>query len=145
MLSAKVTWTKLNPNMLLPRTLSAPATDCRATDSGYVIWSSMSLGLRPGQSVSTMTWFSLTLGIASMGTLRKEYQPYAMTAAVMMKTTSRSRTQKLTMDLITREPPFVEAPSEEDPFAAGSFGASRRNRRMNPLPLNFLLDHCDSF
>ena len=35
---------------------------------GYVIWSSMSWGLRPGHSVNTICWFSPMSGMASTGT-----------------------------------------------------------------------------
>ena len=54
--------------MLLPRTDSAPGTASNDTLSGYVTWSSMSFGERPGHGVNTITWFSPTLGIASIGT-----------------------------------------------------------------------------
>ena len=40
-------------------------------------WSSTSFGERPGHSVKTMTWFSPTLGMASIGTTIAQYPPMA--------------------------------------------------------------------
>ena len=79
--------------MLLPRTLSAPETPNSDTLSGYVIWSSMSLGERPGHGVSTITWFSPTSGIASIGAVRKQYHPRTTTPMVTNTTKGDSRTQ----------------------------------------------------
>src|SRR6188472_784002 len=45
-----------NPNADDDRTVLTLGKPCRLTVSGYVIWSSTSCGLRPGQSVKTMTW-----------------------------------------------------------------------------------------
>jgi len=55
------------PNAEDERTVFTPGRPSRFTVSGYVTWSSTSWGLRPAQSVYTITWFSLRSGMASMG------------------------------------------------------------------------------
>ena len=44
-----------------------------------MIWSSISLGLRPIQSVKTITWFSERSGIASTGVLMTAWTPQTTT------------------------------------------------------------------
>ena len=54
-------------NSLDDRTTFTPASPWSFEESGYVTWSSISCGLRPIQSVKTITWFSDRSGIASTG------------------------------------------------------------------------------
>ncbi len=54
--------------MELHRMVLTPGTPSIAVDSGYVTWSSMSCGDRPGQSVKTICWFSPISGMASTET-----------------------------------------------------------------------------
>ena len=76
-----MTLTIENPKAEADRTVRTCGRPCRLTVSGYVIWSSTSCGLRPAQSVKTMTWFSLRSGMASMGVRRRaQYPQHANTA-----------------------------------------------------------------
>ena len=54
-------------------------------------WSSISRGLRPIQSVKTITWFSLRSGIASIGVLSIAKMPAIVSAAVRISTRKRLR------------------------------------------------------
>ncbi len=62
-------------NSLDDRTTFTPARPWRFTDSGYVTWSSISCGLRPIQSVKTITWFSERSGMASTGMVIRARAP----------------------------------------------------------------------
>src|SRR3954449_11639573 len=73
------------------RSVLTPANPWSLSESGYVTWSSISCGLRPIQSVKTMTWFSLKSGIASTGVLTTAYTPHAVTTSVAMITMKRLR------------------------------------------------------
>src|SRR5216684_290724 len=64
-----------NPKADDERTTFTPGNPCRLTVSGYVIWSSTSCGLRPDQSVKTITWLSLKSGIASIGARSIAHRP----------------------------------------------------------------------
>ena len=54
-------------NSLDERTAFTPPAPGACATADSVTWSSISRGLRPIQSVKTMTWFSLRSGIASTG------------------------------------------------------------------------------
>src|SRR4030043_1347209 len=56
------------PNIEKQRIVFTPGTPKSDVVSGYVIWSSTSCGLLPGQSVNTICWFSPMSGIASTAT-----------------------------------------------------------------------------
>src|SRR6266478_5271936 len=64
-----------NPKAEEERTSFTPGRPCRLTVRGYVIWSSTSCGLRPDQSVKTITWLSLKSGIASIGARSIAHRP----------------------------------------------------------------------
>src|SRR5439155_3841782 len=75
------------------RTALIPASPWSLSDSGYVTWSWISRGLRPIQSVKTMTWFSLRSGTASTGVLSTAYTPHTANAAAATNTRKRLRMQ----------------------------------------------------
>src|SRR3954453_21157432 len=79
-------------NSLDDRTAFTPPRPCSLRESGYGTWSSISRGLRPGQSVKTMTWFSPRSGTASTGVSRTAYTPNTVRAAATRRTTNRFRT-----------------------------------------------------
>src|SRR6266852_8800272 len=64
-----------NPKAEEERTTLTPGSPWRLTVRGYVIWSSTSCGLRPDQSVKTITWLSLKSGIASIGAWSIAHRP----------------------------------------------------------------------
>src|SRR3954447_13191204 len=79
-------------NSLDERITFTPASPWSRTDSGYVTWSSMSWGLRPIQSVNTITWFSDRSGMASTGVCRTAYSPHTATPTQARITSHRLRT-----------------------------------------------------
>src|SRR5882724_10758081 len=64
-----------NPKAEEERTTLTPGNPWRLTVRGYVIWSSTSCGLRPDQSVKTITWLSLKSGMASIGARSIAHKP----------------------------------------------------------------------
>ena len=68
-------------NSLDDRTTLTPARPWSFDDSGYVTWSSISLGLRPIQSAKTITWFSDRSGIASTGIVSMARTPATASAS----------------------------------------------------------------
>src|SRR5216683_2911955 len=77
------------PNADEERTTFTPGRPCRFTVNGYVIWSSTSCGLRPDQSVKTITWLSLRSGMASIGACSIAHSPQA--AMPIQSVTTRNR------------------------------------------------------
>src|ERR1700688_677890 len=77
------------PNADEERTTFTPGRPCRFTVNGYVIWSSTSCGLRPDQSVKTITWLSLRSGMASIGACSIDHSPQA--AMPIQRVTTRNR------------------------------------------------------
>src|SRR6476646_5865031 len=73
------------------RTVLTPARPCNFLESGYVIWSSISRGLRPIQSVKTITWFSLKSGMASTGVFSTANTPATVSAQAKISTKNRLR------------------------------------------------------
>src|SRR5215471_15012546 len=73
------------------RTVFTPARPWSFNDNGYVICSSISCGLRPIQSVKTITWFSLRSGIASTGVFTVAYMAQTVSAAATVNTRKRLR------------------------------------------------------
>src|SRR6185369_2828626 len=78
-----------NPNAEDDRTVFTLGSPCKFTVSGYVIWSSTSCGLRPGQSVNRMTWFSLRSGVASIGVFSSAQYPHAATSTYAIRIRKR--------------------------------------------------------
>src|SRR5580765_2603168 len=72
-------------------TARTPASPCSLRESGYVIWSSISRGLRPIQSVKTITWFSLKSGMASTGVFSTANTPATVSAHARISTKNRLR------------------------------------------------------
>ena len=56
---------------------------------GYVIWSSIRSGLRPGQSVKTITCTSERSGMASSGLVRSDHTPKAVAKKTRKRTMNR--------------------------------------------------------
>src|SRR3954463_1283546 len=78
-------------NSLDERTTLTPARPCKLTDRGNVTWSSISWGLRPIQSVKTITWFSDRSGIASTGMVNRARYPATPTIKAARMTRNRLR------------------------------------------------------
>src|SRR5712692_8144895 len=78
MWSCKITYTQENPYSDTPRTRLTPGAASREVTIGYVIWSSISVGLRPGHSVKTIACTSDRSGIASSGTSKTAHTPPAV-------------------------------------------------------------------
>src|SRR6266849_3325083 len=78
-----------NPKAEEERTTLTPGRPWRLTVRGYVIWSSTSCGLRPDQSVNTITWLSLRSGMASIGARSIAHSPQA--AMPIQSATTRKR------------------------------------------------------
>src|SRR5262245_49850510 len=90
-----------NPNADEERTTRTPGRPCRLTVSGYVTWSSISCGERPGQSENTITWLSDRSGIASSGVVSKAQYPHAPSSAKTPTTRKRFRSDSSMSRLIT--------------------------------------------
>src|SRR5213593_469343 len=56
---------------------------------GYVIWSSIRSGLRPGQSVKTITCTSERSGMASSGLVQSDHTPKAVAKKTRKRTMNR--------------------------------------------------------
>src|SRR5260370_16655027 len=82
-----------NPKADDERTTFTPGNPCRLTVSGYVIWSSTSCGLRPDQSVKTITWLSLRSGMASIGACSIAHSPQAAIPIQSVTTRNRLRSE----------------------------------------------------
>src|SRR6266481_5106592 len=78
-----------NPKAEEERTTLTPGNPWRLTVRGYVIWSSTSCGLRPDQSVKTITWLSLKSGRASIGARSIAHKPQP--AIPIQSATTRKR------------------------------------------------------
>src|SRR5713101_9900268 len=74
--SSKITLIIEKPKAEEERTTRTPGNPCRLTVNGYVIWSSISCGERPIQSVKTITWLSDKSGMASIGVVSKAQYPH---------------------------------------------------------------------
>src|SRR5882724_3428679 len=77
------------PNAEEERTTLTPGNPCRFTVSGQMTWSSTSCGLRPDQSVKTITWLSLKSGMASIGARSIAHKPQP--AIPIQSATTRKR------------------------------------------------------
>src|SRR3954453_3163911 len=95
-------------NSLDDRTTFTPASPCRLTESGYVTWSSISCGLRPIQSVKTITWFSDRSGIASTGVCNSAYKPQIAIPAHARITSHRLRTENSIIFAIISMDHFIQ-------------------------------------
>src|SRR5437879_73781 len=73
-----ITYTQENPYSDTPRTRLTPGAASREVTIGYVIWSSINVGLRPGHSVKTIACTSDRSGIASSGTSKTAHTPPAV-------------------------------------------------------------------
>src|SRR4051794_21490107 len=93
-------------NSLDDRTTFTPASPCRLTESGYVTWSSISCGLRPIQSVKTITWFSDRSGIASTGIVIIARVPATPSASAARITRYRLRIDHSMIDSIMPDRPL---------------------------------------
>src|SRR6266481_3823945 len=82
-----------NPKAEEERTTLTPGNPWRLTVRGYVIWSSISCGLRPDQSVKTITWLSLRSGMASIGACSIAHSPQAAMPIQSVTTRNRLRSE----------------------------------------------------
>src|SRR5260370_13438184 len=82
-----------NPKAEEERTTFTPGNPWRLTVRGYVIWSSTSCGLRPDQSVKTITWLSLRAGLASIGACSIAHSPQAAIPIQSVTTRNRLRSE----------------------------------------------------
>src|ERR1700719_313310 len=82
-----------NPKAEDERTTFTPGNPWRLTVRGYVIWSSTSCGLRPDQSVKTITWLSLRSGMASIGACSIAHIPQAAMPIQSVTTRNRLRSE----------------------------------------------------
>src|SRR5580704_12244340 len=103
-------------NSLEDRTTLTPASPCRFTESGYVIWSSISWGLRPIQSVKTITWFSDRSGIASTGIVSMARTP----------ATPSTRDARITMKRLRIDHSMIDSIMVGCPFGSVRVGAVGR-------------------
>src|SRR3990172_9299905 len=123
------------PKSVNPRAVRPRGAETSEVTSGYVTWSSMRSGLRPGHSVDTMTCTSEMSGTASSGVLSIAHPPHAASARAVVNTRNRLCAHHEMMDSIMRHPPGTrhEAPgtwslrhqselSRSDPLAVAQHG-----------------------
>src|SRR5688572_23649914 len=84
------------PKSVKPRTLRTRGVETSAETIGYVTWSSIRSGLRPGHSVETITWTSEMSGTASTGIERMAHTPHTVSITVPVKTRNRFRAHQST-------------------------------------------------
>src|SRR3954465_10103577 len=89
--SSKITYTYDTPKSVNPRTVLTFGAEISALTIGYVTWSSIRSGLRPIQSVDTITWTSEMSGTASSGVAVAAHTPHAVSTSVPVKTRNRLR------------------------------------------------------
>src|SRR6266403_5415007 len=98
-----------NPKAEEERTTFTPGRPCRLTVRGYVIWSSTSCGLRPDQSVKTITWLSLKSGIASIGARSIAHRPQPAIPIQSITTRNLFRSESSIMRSIILASPMTHA------------------------------------
>src|SRR5712691_3219346 len=91
------------------RTTRTPGNPCRLTVNGYVIWSSISCGERPIQSVKTITWLSDKSGISSIGVVSKAQYPHPPNSKKPIITRNRLRSAASMSQWIMRAFPLLRA------------------------------------
>src|SRR4051794_27286036 len=117
-------------NSLDDRTTFTPASPCKLTESGYVTWSSISCGLRPIQSVKTITWFSERSGIASTGIVSMARVPATPTAIAARITRNRLRIDHSMIDSIKGRPREKRVDAGASPDDVRRLPEGRSPRRL---------------
>src|SRR6266436_5837816 len=98
-----------NPKAEEERTTLTPGNPWRLTVRGYVIWSSTSCGLRPDQSVKTITWLSLKSGMASIGARSIAHRPQPAIPSQSITTRNLFRSESSIMRSIIVASPKIHA------------------------------------
>lgn len=97
-----------NPNIDVLRIVRTPGIPRSAVVSGYVIWSSMSCGDRPGQSVKTICWLSPMSGIASTETGSEGKGRFHLNGEVTSPQPTSNTKSSIAMSLFSRKKRIIE-------------------------------------
>src|SRR2546422_5667358 len=138
MWSWKITYTQENPYSDTPRTRLTPGAASREVTIGYVIWSSISVGLRPDHSVKTIACTSDRSGIASSGTSKTAHTPPAVSNSTPRITRTGLRALFSMSRVIIFSHPML-SPSHPQPAQAGCFSRGPRAPRRPLFPVTCLL------
>ena len=131
--SSNTTVTKESPKNVWPRAYRTAGAAESTETIGYVIWSSTSVGARPGHSVYTMTWTSERSGMASRLILLIAINPASVSPSIPTVVRNRLHAHHAITPLITTKSP--QPPPETDfRCREGSFRRPLLSCRLSDRP-----------